>query len=137
MFTRKRIPKSERRRLRLKRLVLGILVILLVLLSVLVLEHLTLQKPVLVNPVVKSVLTPVDVLSKALSAENIGFTNIVASPDGTLTVFLTDNGEVILSSKQDIRQQVASLQLILSSLTIEGKKLKSLDLRFDRPVISF
>jgi hypothetical protein len=50
---------------------------------------------------------------------------------------LIDNGEVILSSKKDIGSQLSSLQLMLARLTIEGKKLKVLDFRFDNPVVSF
>jgi len=52
-------------------------------------------------------------------------------------VELRDGGELILSSKKDLENQLSSLQLILSRLTIEGKKLKKLDFRYDNPVVSF
>ena len=60
-----------------------------------------------------------------------------ASSDASLIVELENEGVVILSSKKDIRSQISSLQLILSRLTIEGKKLKILDFRYDNPVVSF
>lgn len=49
---------------------------------------------------------------------------------------LLQNGEVVLlSGKKQIEQQISSLQVIVSRLTMEGKQFKKLDLRFDKPVI--
>lgn len=48
---------------------------------------------------------------------------------------LEENGEVLLTSERDISEQLASLQRIVSRLTMEGKKFKRLDLRYDKPVI--
>ena len=62
---------------------------------------------------------------------------MVNDSDGSFAVTLQDGGEVILSSKKDIGSQLTSLQLVLSRLTIEGKKLKRLDFRFDNPVVEF
>ncbi len=53
------------------------------------------------------------------------------------SVELVDNGTVIFSQNKDIEKQISSLQLILSRLTIEGKRFKSLDFRFDKPVLVF
>jgi cell division septal protein FtsQ len=43
--------------------------------------------------------------------------------------------EVVFSSEKEASIQVGSLQLILSRTKIEGKSLKRVDLRFDKPVI--
>ncbi|HUS51988.1 MAG TPA: hypothetical protein VMX77_00815 [Candidatus Bathyarchaeia archaeon] len=43
--------------------------------------------------------------------------------------------EVFFSSEKEASVQVGSLQLILSRTKIEGKRLKRVDLRFDKPVI--
>jgi len=51
-------------------------------------------------------------------------------------VFLSDKSEIFFSSKKDINSQLASLQLILTRLTMEGKLYNKLDLRFDKPVIT-
>lgn len=44
-------------------------------------------------------------------------------------------GTVIISTQKDIDSQLSSLQLTLTQLKIEGKRFKSLDFRFDKPVI--
>ncbi|MBM3205281.1 cell division protein FtsQ [Candidatus Shapirobacteria bacterium] len=47
------------------------------------------------------------------------------------------NGEtiVLLNGEKDLSSQLDSLQLILSRSKIEGKQIKKIDLRFDKPVI--
>lgn len=71
-------------------------------------------------------------LENLLSKNNIPFVKIENN-----TVFLRDQGVVYLDSKKNLASQISSLQLILSRLTIEGKKFKKLDLRFDKPIIEF
>ncbi len=72
-----------------------------------------------------------------LEKQNITFGKVLSNSDGSLSVKLKDESEIIFSSKKDVKSQITSLQLMLSRLTIEGKKLKSLDFRFDNPVVSF
>lgn len=72
-----------------------------------------------------------------LEKSNLGFTKIVINKDDSISATLKSGGSVIFSSKKDLSSQITSLQLILSRLTIEGKKLKTLDFRFDNPVVSF
>ncbi len=52
-----------------------------------------------------------------------------------IVVFLKEGPEVVFSSQKEPAAQVGSLQLILSRTKIEGKRLKRIDLRFDKPVI--
>jgi cell division septal protein FtsQ len=84
-----------------------------------------------------SQISEVTLLEDALKNQNILYTSVARGQEDSLLILLKDNGEVILSSKKDLRSQVTSLQLMLSRLTIEGKKLKVLDLRYNHPVISF
>ena len=72
-----------------------------------------------------------------LTKQNISFGKVLLNSDGSLSVKLRDESEIIFSSKRSVKSQITSLQLMLSRLTIEGKKLKSLDFRFDNPVVSF
>ncbi len=72
-----------------------------------------------------------------LTKHNISFGKVLLNSDGSLSVKLRDESEIIFSSKRSVKSQITSLQLMLSRLTIEGKKLKSLDFRFDNPVVSF
>lgn len=76
-------------------------------------------------------------VEEELEKQNITFGKVSANSDGSLSVKLKDESEIIFSSKRSVKSQITSLQLMLSRLTIEGKKLKSLDFRFDNPVVSF
>ncbi len=75
-------------------------------------------------------------LDGLLKKANIPFSSITSSAD-SYTVVLSDGGQVIVSSKKDLGVQISSLQLMLNRLTIEGKRIKSLDFRFDKPIINF
>lgn len=72
-----------------------------------------------------------------LKKAKINFSNVEIASDSSYLVFLVDNGSVLISPNKSLDLQVRSLQIILSRLTIEGKRFKSLDFRFDKPVISF
>ena len=52
-------------------------------------------------------------------------------------ILFKDNLQVIFSLKKEIEVQLDSLQLISSRAKIEGKKIKRLDLRFDKPVVVY
>jgi cell division septal protein FtsQ len=73
-------------------------------------------------------------LANDLNNKQISYTNI-KNQDGEYIVTLQDNSKVTFSSQKDIMAQIASLQYILSHLTMEGRQFSSLDLRFDQPVI--
>ena len=75
-------------------------------------------------------------LGAILDKKNISYES-VEKLDGYYLVKIKDGGEVLISDKKDLTEQVSSLQLIVSRLKIEGKKFKRLDFRFDRPVIKF
>ena len=107
-----------------------------------------LQKPKFLSPLpfagtYKKVLAaitssnPKNELSELLEKDAIKFTSINTYNDGSFLVKLEKGEEVLISSKKSIKLQVSSLQLILSRLTIEGKQIAKLDLRFDNPVIVF
>lgn len=74
-------------------------------------------------------------LKNLLALKNISFSSISISTDSAYLVKLSSDEEVIFSSKHNLDMQVSSLQLILSRLTIEGKKFIKLDFRFDKPII--
>jgi hypothetical protein len=76
-------------------------------------------------------------IEKNLLKANITFNKITINSDSSFVVYLSDGSEVIFSSKKDIQSQISSLQFIRSRLTIEGKRFKSLDFRFDKPLIVF
>jgi len=55
----------------------------------------------------------------------------------SLTVWLRDGEEVVFSLRKEIQIQVDSLQFILSRSKIEGRNIKKIDLRFDKPVVNY
>lgn len=72
-----------------------------------------------------------------LIRNSISFLKVDVASDSSYIIFLKDNGEVHMDSKKNLQPQISSLQLILSRLTIEGKKFKKLDLRYELPIIEF
>lgn len=76
-------------------------------------------------------------LKTLLGKSNISFTEVKSSTGSSILVKLKDGGEVLFSAKKSLGEQVSSLQLILSRLTIEGKRFKNLDLRFEKPSVVY
>ena len=68
---------------------------------------------------------------RSLSCQNIEFTT---QQDIT---FMINNNQIFISTSKNIPQEIASLQLIIRQLTMEGKEFHRLDFRYDRPVISY
>jgi len=95
-----------------------------------------LKKPIL-SPLGKSYKKPENNLTILLKNAKINISNFEVATDSSYMVSLVDNGTVIFNPLENLDLQVRSLQIILSRLTIEGKRFKSLDFRFDKPVVSF
>jgi len=117
------------------------LMLLFLSLSIVAAEYLLLNfsfgRAVFISPLAKVNQSKVASLESELDKKKIAFFSAGLNSDGSYTVELNEGGEVILSAQKDLDSQLSSLQLILSRLTIEGKKLKKLDFRFDNPVVSF
>lgn len=61
----------------------------------------------------------------------------VEQTDNTTIQAVLDIGvTAYLSTKKDLKNQVASLQQAISQLTIKGKMVKTIDFRFDHVVVS-
>lgn len=61
----------------------------------------------------------------------------ITNDNNAVTITLDNSAVILLSSQKDLQKQLASLQLTLSQLTIEGKQFKKLDFRFDKPFVTF
>jgi len=70
-----------------------------------------------------------------LKEKSIEFSSLSESKGKSFVITLKSGGEVIITDEKDLNEQLASLQRIVAQLTMEGKKLKRLDLRFDRPIL--
>src|ERR1035437_579672 len=137
MLRRRRL-KKEKSKYRIRTI---LILLIFLLLSVAVIEYLYLNfsfgRATFLSPIAKVNQSKVAVVENALDKKKIPFLSTSYNLDNSFTVELRDGGEVILSSGKDLDSQLSSLQLILSRLTIEGKKLKKLDFRFDNPVVVF
>ncbi|MGA2911331.1 MAG: hypothetical protein ABSE17_01640 [Candidatus Levyibacteriota bacterium] len=136
MFRQRRLLKKEKLKVKIK-LVFVVCVVFLIAVIGFEFIYFNFANVSVISPLAKSKSSKLANLENQLSKAKIPFTSVSTSADGSFTIQLPDGGEVILSSKKDIGSQLSSLQLILSSLTIEGKMLKILDFRFDNPVVSF
>lgn len=76
-------------------------------------------------------------LEEELKKAHIFYMDIQVAEDNSYIVTLQNKEVVIFSSVKSYKQQVASLQLVLSRLTIEGKHIERLDLRFEKPIVVF
>lgn len=74
-------------------------------------------------------------MEKKLYSAGLGFSSIKIASDSSYVVVLSDGGKAIITPRKNINEQISSLQVVLNRLTIEGKKVKVIDFRFDKPVI--
>ncbi len=77
-----------------------------------------------------------ELIRKELQKHAISYASIVID-NSIAKIGLDEESDVYLSVDKDIKKQIASLQFILSRLTMEGRRFKRLDLRFENPVIVF
>jgi len=94
------------------------------------------SKPLFISPMGKNNIDTKKV-EKILRDKSILFSQVLILSDLSYGINIQNNGQVRLSSKKDIIYQITSLQRILKQLTIEGKPFKSIDFRFEEPIISF
>lgn len=77
-------------------------------------------------------------IEKKLSEKKIKIDpSFSASESGFIVLKLLDGPKVYFSQSKDADWQIASLQIILSKLTIDNKKPESLDLRLSKPIVKF
>jgi flagellar biosynthesis/type III secretory pathway M-ring protein FliF/YscJ len=138
MFQKRRQLKKEKSKSRIKIAFISliVLVILLIVIEFLYLNF-SFGRNTYLSPIAKEQRSKLISIEQQLEKSDIKFKTVRVNEDSSFEVHLVDNSVVILSSKKDVKSQISSLQLILSRLTIEGKKLKVLDFRFDNPVVSF
>ncbi len=144
MKKRKELPRKRRRFIKkiiFLSSVLSVFVIILIGVGFYFLL-LKLQKPLYISPLSAAQVAQADQGNKAqrqiendLRKAHIEYASITTSSD-SVVVSLQDKSTVTFSTQKDIMTQIASLQYILSHLTMEeGRQFSSLDLRFDQPVI--
>lgn len=138
----------ERKRKRVFKKLLGVALVTLIVLSVIgaggyYVFTIKFKKPLYISPLSTKNLNvmqdddPLGIIKKQLVQKKVSFTDVKVASNSSILVTLTDGGVVTFSSEKDILSQVSSLQFILARLTMEGREVRSLDLRFSKPVIVF
>jgi hypothetical protein len=74
----------------------------------------------------------VDFLENSLELAAISFDSISEKED-YFEVTLTNGITVLLAKEDDLEGRVSSLQLLLERIKIEGRHIKTIDLRFKKP----
>lgn len=87
------------------------------------------------NNAISNTLEASDVIREKLAKDHIPLKDIQEASDSAFLVTLEDDSLVVMTDKKNIDEQVSSLQVIYDRLTMEGKRFKRLDLRFDRPIL--
>jgi len=143
MRKKKEYPRKRKRFIRkIVFLTSGALVVLLVIIGFgFYYVAVKLHKPLYVSPLPHTLSAQADqgskleeTLQNGLKSAQIDYVSINRG-NGSFVVILQNGGKVTFSSQKDIMAQIASLQYILSHLTMEGRQFSILDLRFDKPVI--
>lgn len=75
-------------------------------------------------------------ISRVLKEKHIVFSGVFPFDHTSYLAKLALGEEVLFTSTKSVIEQVSSLQLILSRLTIEGKRVSRVDFRFDTPVLT-
>ena len=93
-----------------------------------------------INPMAKSSSVENDDIEmkfkEYLSSSNVLFSDVKQENGSTYKIILADKTEVLVTSTKDISTQIASLQFIYNRLTMEGRLIRRLDLRYEKPVIT-
>lgn len=80
---------------------------------------------------------PIPELTKLLIEQNIPVNFPLIATESSIIARLTDDGEVWFSQNKNFASQVNTLQIIIASIKTEDKKIKRIDLRFERPSVVY
>lgn len=138
MKFRRTVTKREKKNAIKKRLILLLIILFLLIANLLFVYKSFLEKPdSIINPLSTNQTSSTRQLEEKLKDQKIEFKEITTQKDLNYLIILKSGGEVIIDPSKDIDEQLASLQLILSQLKIEGKALKRLDFGYEKPIITF
>ena len=144
MWSRKRLLKKEKKH-RLRKVSLisivfsGVLGIAMMIIGIILIVN----EPIFTSPLplfqswrdAQKKEDTVKEIEKQLKSKSIIYESVTRETSSRYKIILEGNGEVFINPEKGIAEQLSSLQVILSRLTMEGKKFKRLDLTYDRPVI--
>jgi cell division septal protein FtsQ len=139
MFTKKRRLPNQKKKSRWYFLALPILIFIGgvgILVNMLTNHpHFISALPTKNSPVLATVTTE-DVLQKEFEKAGFHIDSVTVASDSGYLIHL-HTGETIVANEKTPISQISSLQALLTNLTMEGKRIERLDIRFDKPVVLF
>ena len=127
--------KKQARTERRKKLFVLFLILIFFFLSLFLLGKILTNKKVLFFSPVSSIgFSKNSDFEEKLKKLEIDYENLKFS-ENSYRFDIKGEGSIIISTEKNIDSQLSSLQLTLTQLKIEGRRFKSLDFRFDKPVI--
>jgi hypothetical protein len=132
------VTKKQKREASRKKLAIILIVVGLLVLNFVLAYSAFFQKPKpILSPLSKNQISSNEVFEKKLKESNIEYTSITTEKDLSYLIKLKSGGEVLIDQDKDVEEQLSSLQLVLKQLKIEGKTLRRLDFRYQKPIITF
>ena len=138
MLLRKTLTKKQKKEISRKKLAMALIITGLFIVAILLFYSAFLEKdPIYLNPLSKDQTSISSIIKKGLKEKKIEYVAVETSKELNYVIKFDKDSKAIIDPKKDIGEQLSSLQLILSTLKIEGKTFKRLDFRYKKPVISF
>lgn len=138
MLPKKTITKRQKKEKSRKKLGLILIFIGLIQISVLLFYIAYLEKKTApLSPLSKNQTSFNLLIEKKLKEKRIETISLETEKDLNYKIILKNGEEIIFDRNKNIDGQLSSLQLILNQLKIEGKALKRLDFRYQKPIITF
>ena len=138
MIFRKTVTKRDKRNRARKKLGIILILVSLIVINLVLVYKAFFEKPKsIINPLSSNQISSTETIRIKLKENNINFLSLSTENDLNYLIKLKDGGEVIIDSGKSVDEQFSSLQLILSQLKIEGKALRRLDFRYEKPIITF
>ncbi len=132
-ITKKQKKEASKKRLGILLIFVGLIAVNLVLIYSAFFEK---PEPIL-NPLSKNQTSTTQSLEKKLKETGVEYKSFTTEKDLNYKITLKSGAEVVVDQDKDIGEQLSSLQLILKQLKIEGKTLRRLDFRYQKPIITF
>ncbi len=138
MLPRKTLTKKQKKEISRKKLAMALIITGLFIVAILLFYSAFIEKdPIYLNPLSKDQTSISSIIKKGLKEKKIEYVTLETSKELNYIIKFDKDSKAIIDPKKDIGEQLSSLQLILSTLKIEGKMFKRLDFRYQKPVISF
>jgi hypothetical protein len=136
MYQKQKTKKHYKQEKRFKFLILFFILIFVLLSGILLYRIATFKKILFISPISSTGFHKNSDFEEKLKKAGVHYSDLKVVGD-SFQFNVLGQGHVTMAAQKNVDSQISSLQLILKRIKIEGKTFKSLDFRFDTPVITF